>query len=45
MAPESIIDNKYTEASDMWSFGITMWEVFSNGDLPYEFISEACKPH
>lgn len=40
MAPESILDSVYTEASDVWSFGVAMWEVFSNGDLPYEFINE-----
>jgi serine/threonine protein kinase len=42
MAPESILDNKYGEATDMWSFGVTMWEIFSNGDLPYEFINDVC---
>ena len=40
MAPESILDSVYTEATDVWSFGVAVWEIFSNGDLPYEFITE-----
>eukprot|EP01134_Creolimax_fragrantissima_P005780 CFRG5780T1 len=35
MPPESIISNVYTEKSDVWSYGITLWELFSNGGMPY----------
>lgn len=35
MAPESITDNVYTEKSDVWSFAVTCWEIFSNGSVPY----------
>ena len=29
------ISARYTSACDVWSFGILMWEVFSNGKTPY----------
>ena len=35
MAPESILERKYTSASDVWSFGIFCWEVFELGKTPY----------
>lgn len=33
-APEAI-RGTYTSKSDVWSFGILMWEVFSKGENPY----------
>ncbi|XP_028408446.1 platelet-derived growth factor receptor alpha-like [Dendronephthya gigantea] len=35
MAIESIRDSIYTEKTDMWSFGILLWEVFTLGGTPY----------
>uniref|UniRef100_A0A8C4QER2 Ephrin type-A receptor 6 n=2 Tax=Eptatretus burgeri TaxID=7764 RepID=A0A8C4QER2_EPTBU len=34
-APEAIAFRKFTSASDMWSYGIVMWEVTSYGERPY----------
>ncbi|KAL7072715.1 hypothetical protein ACQ4LE_008300 [Meloidogyne hapla] len=34
-APEAIMQHKYTTASDVWSFGVVMWEVLSFGERPY----------
>ncbi|CAJ1058220.1 tyrosine-protein kinase ITK/TSK [Xyrichtys novacula] len=35
-APEVIRYCKFSSKSDVWSFGVLMWEVFTEGRLPYE---------
>ncbi|XP_062508441.1 tyrosine-protein kinase receptor UFO-like [Corticium candelabrum] len=35
MAPESLLQRVYSEKSDVWSFVVTSWEVFSLGKSPY----------
>ncbi|KAM4692877.1 inactive tyrosine-protein kinase 7 [Discoglossus pictus] len=35
MPPEAIQDDDFSTKSDVWSFGVLMWEVFTHGELPY----------
>ncbi|XP_051276456.1 tyrosine-protein kinase ITK/TSK [Dicentrarchus labrax] len=35
-APEVIKYCKFSSKSDVWSFGVLMWEVYNEGRLPYE---------
>ncbi|XP_063042661.1 tyrosine-protein kinase TXK [Engraulis encrasicolus] len=34
--PEVLHFNKYTNKSDVWSYGVLMWEIFSEGRVPFE---------
>ncbi len=34
-ATEAFQHRKFSSASDVWSFGILMWEVMSYGERPY----------
>ena len=39
MSPEAIFDSIYTTESDVWSFGILLWEIVTLGDTPYKNLS------
>uniref|UniRef100_A0A4W5M5K9 Inactive tyrosine-protein kinase 7 n=1 Tax=Hucho hucho TaxID=62062 RepID=A0A4W5M5K9_9TELE len=32
---EAVFEDDYSTKTDVWSFGVLMWEVFSLGELPY----------
>ena len=40
-APEALNYGKYTSLSDVWSYGILMWEIFSQGATPYAGMSNS----
>lgn len=35
LAPEVWVNHQYTHATDIWSFGVTMWEILTFGKTPY----------
>ncbi|CAI8034973.1 Tyrosine-protein kinase transforming protein SEA [Geodia barretti] len=39
MPLESIEEGLYNEKSDVWSYGVTVWEIFTCGKVPYHGIS------
>ena len=35
MSPESLLYGRYTQQSDVWSYGVCLWEIFNYGCQPY----------
>ncbi|PIK49535.1 hypothetical protein BSL78_13595 [Apostichopus japonicus] len=35
LPPETVFIGQYSEKSDIWSFGVVVWEIFSLGETPF----------
>ena len=41
LAYESLVDKKYSAKSDAWMFAVTLWEFFSQAELPFKHLDPA----
>lgn len=41
LAPETIQHNRVSVYTDIWSFGVLLWEIFSSGQRPYGDLTNA----
>ncbi|XP_024153696.1 inactive tyrosine-protein kinase 7 [Oryzias melastigma] len=37
---ESVFEDDLSTKSDVWAFGVLMWEVFSHGEMPYSKLGD-----
>uniref|UniRef100_A0A672J6Q5 Inactive tyrosine-protein kinase 7 n=1 Tax=Salarias fasciatus TaxID=181472 RepID=A0A672J6Q5_SALFA len=37
---ESVFEDDFSTKSDVWAFGVLMWEVFSHGEMPYSKLGD-----
>ncbi|XP_064365930.1 inactive tyrosine-protein kinase 7 isoform X2 [Dromaius novaehollandiae] len=40
MPPEAVLEDEFSTKSDVWSFGVLMWEVFTHGEMPYSPLAD-----
>lgn len=36
---EALLRNEFTNKSDIWSYGITIWEILTAGEQPYQGLN------
>ncbi|CAH1796517.1 unnamed protein product [Owenia fusiformis] len=41
MAPEALFDDIYTAHSDVWSYGVTLWEIVNLGAIPFSNMPDS----
>lgn len=39
MAPESLRDGEFTSLTDVWSYGVVLWEIVTKAEQPYQGLS------
>ena len=39
MSPESLADGLFTPMSDIWSYGVLLYEIITFGSFPYQGLS------
>ena len=39
VAPEAAYHRSFNQASDVWAYGITLWEIFTFGAMPYPSLN------
>ena len=37
---EAVFEDDYSTKTDVWSFGVLMWEVFSLGEMPHAVLAD-----
>ncbi|XP_042320509.1 inactive tyrosine-protein kinase 7 [Sceloporus undulatus] len=40
MPPEAVLEDEFSTKSDVWSFGVVMWEIFTLGEMPYSKMAD-----
>ncbi|KAF1753983.1 hypothetical protein GCK72_020540 [Caenorhabditis remanei] len=43
LAPETLGSHKFTEKSDVWSFAVCLYELFTLGKMPYDGVEDVLK--
>ncbi|VDN01444.1 unnamed protein product [Thelazia callipaeda] len=39
LAPETMLKHIFSKESDIWAFGVLLWEIYENGEIPYRGLT------